>query len=82
MLDDDFADGGAAGEGDFIYVGMLNQRSAASFSEAGDDVDYARGQAAIGKVFCELESCERSLLCGFENAGAARGDCRPASTQP
>ena len=73
LFHDDFADGGAAGEGDLVDVGMLNERSAAGFAEAGDDVDYARRQAAVGEIFGEFESGERSLLGGLEDAGAAGG---------
>ena len=56
LFHDDLADGGAAGEGDLVYVGMLNERSAAGFSEAGDDVDDAWRQAAVGEIFCEFRA--------------------------
>ena len=74
LFDDDLADGSAAGERDLVDVGMLHERSAAGFAEAGDDVDDARRQAAVGKMFREFERGERSLLGGFEDAGAAGGD--------
>jgi hypothetical protein len=76
LLDDDLADGGAAGEGDLVDVGMLDEWSAAGFSEAGDDVDHARRQTAVGEIVCEFESSKRSLLGGLEDAGAAGGDGR------
>ncbi len=53
---------------------MLDERSAAAFSKAGDDVDHARGQAAVGEILGQFENSERSLLGRLENARAARGD--------
>src|SRR4029077_733091 len=76
LLDDDLADCGAAGKRDLVHVRVLDERSAGSFAEAGDDVDYASGQAAISKVFCKFEGGKRRLLGGFEDAGAACGDGR------
>ena len=76
LFDDDLADGRAASEGDLVDVGMLHQRSAAGFTEAGDDVDDAGRQAAIGKVFRKFEGRERSLFGRLENTGTARGQRR------
>src|SRR5271156_3761870 len=49
-----------------VHVRMLDQRSAAGLSETGDDVDYARGQAAVSQILREFESSERSLLGRLE----------------
>src|SRR5207253_1909781 len=73
LLDDDLAYGGAAGEGDLIDIRMLHERSAAGFAEAGNDVDHARWQAAVGEMLGEFESSERRLLGGLEDTGASRG---------
>ena len=74
LLDDDLADGGAAGKGNLVDVGMLDERSAAGLAKAGDDVDDPRRQAAVGEVFGEFKRGERSLLGGLQDAGAACGD--------
>ena len=73
LLDDDLADGGAAGESDFVDVGMLDERSAAGLAETGDDVDDARRQAAVGEMFREFKGGERSLLGRLEDAGTTGG---------
>ena len=70
LLDDDLADGRAAGERNLVHIGMLNERSTASFTESGHDVDDARRQSAVGKVLREFQSRERRLLCGLEHARA------------
>ena len=73
LFDDDLSYGGATGEGNFIDVRMLDERSAAGFAETGDDVDDPRRQAAVGEMFREFESGQRSLFGGLEHAGAAGG---------
>ena len=47
LLDDDFPDRRAAGKGNLVDVGMLHQRRAAGFTEAGDDVHHARRKTHI-----------------------------------
>src|SRR5579871_3034530 len=76
LLDDDLADRGAAGESDFVDVGMLYQRCARGFTETRDDVHHARRQSAIGEILRELKRGERSLFGGLENAGAPGGQRR------
>src|SRR5258706_6544843 len=53
---------------------MLDERSTAGFSETGNDIDHAGGQATVAEIICELESGEWSLLGGLKNAGASCGD--------
>ena len=55
---------------------MAHDRHAGGFSEAGDDVDDAGRQAAVGEVIGEFERGERSLLGGLEDTGAACGNRR------
>ncbi len=53
---------------------MLDERSTGGLSKASDDVDHAGRKADLGKPFRSLESRERSLLGGLENAGATGGE--------
>jgi hypothetical protein len=46
-LDDDFANGSAAGESDFVDAGVSNERGASGFAKSVDDVDYAGRQASL-----------------------------------
>ena len=72
-LDDDFADRGAAGEGDLVDAGMRNQRGACDFASAIDDVDHAGGQADFFEPVGKFHRGQRSLLRGFQNASATSG---------
>ena len=72
-LNDLFAHSGAAGEGDLVDVGMLNQRRPGGLTESGDDVDHAVGKSAGLELFGEFENGERGLLGGLEYAGATGG---------
>src|SRR5580698_3707086 len=69
-FDDDFADGGAAGESDFIHAGMRYERGTRGFAEAVDDVYHTRRQANFGEIVRKFKRAERRLLSGLENAGA------------
>ena len=48
------ADGGRAGEGDLVHVGVLDQREA-DLARAGDDVDDARRQVGLAADVGEEE---------------------------
>ena len=56
-----------------LTSGCCDQRRAAGLAETGDDVDHAGRQAAIGEMFREFQSRQRSLLGGLQHAGAACG---------
>ncbi len=73
-LDDDFADGGAAGEGDFVHAGMGDEGGASGFAKAVDDIDNAGWKAGFLEPIGHFERGERGLLGGFEDAGAAGGE--------
>ncbi len=73
-LDDQLADFGRAGEGDFVHVGMRGECGAGGFAEAGNDVDYAFGEAGGFDEFAETQRGERRLLGGLENNRAACGE--------
>ena len=53
-LDDDFADSGAAGESDFVHVGMRDDSGAGGFAKAVDDVDDARRETGFFKPIREF----------------------------
>ena len=71
---DDAADGGRSGERDGAHVGMLGERRADFGAESGDDVDDAFGQAGVGQRAHQIESGERSVLRGLDDAGVAADD--------
>ncbi len=64
-LDDELADFGRAGEGDFVHVGMRGECGAGGFAEAGDDVDHAFGEAGGFDEFAEADRGEWSLFGGL-----------------
>ena len=66
LLDDDFADRGAAGKGDLVDVGMLHQRRSAGFAEAGNDVDHAGRQAASASQFAISSAVRGVCSAGFK----------------
>src|SRR5215472_4631442 len=73
-LDDDFSDGRAAGEGDFVNVGMSDKPSTRGFAKAVDDVDDTGRQPDFFEPVGKFERGERCLLGGFEDASATSGD--------
>ena len=75
LLDDDLADRGAAGERNLVDVGMLHQRRAARFAEAGDDVDHAGRQADLR----ENQFANSSAVSGVCSAGF-RTQVQPAAS--
>src|ERR1700722_3521818 len=61
-LDDELADFGGAGEGDFVYVGVRGESGTGGFAETGDDIYYAFGEAGGFDEFAEADRGERSLF--------------------
>ena len=54
---------------------MLGDRRADFGAESGDDVDHALGQPRVGQCSHEIESRERCVLRGLDDAGVAADDC-------
>ena len=75
-LDDQFADGRAAGERDLIHAGMRDQRGTAGLAKAIHDIDDAGRQAHVFEPACKFKRRQRSLLRGLEHARAARRERR------
>src|SRR2546426_6588823 len=73
-LDDDFSDGGAAREGDFVHTGMCDKRSARGFAKPVDNIDDPGRQAQLFKPAGDFHHGERRLLGRLEDAGATGGD--------
>ena len=73
LLHDDLADRRAAREGNFVHVGMLYERGAGGFSEAGNDVYDSRRKPNLAEPFRKLECRQGRLLGGFQHAGAPGG---------
>ena len=73
-VQDQLADFGGAGEGDFVHVGMRGESGAGGFAVARDDVDDAIGESGFLKEFAEAKRGERRLLGGLQNYGAAGGE--------
>ena len=65
------ADFGAAGEGDFVDAGMIDDRRA-GFACAGDDVHHARRQIGVANDLGELHRRQRRRFGGLEHDGVAR----------
>ena len=73
-VDDELADFGGAGEGDFIDVHVCGERGAGSFAVAGNDVDDAIREAGFLHQFAETQCRERCLLGWLEHDATARGE--------
>ena len=75
-FDDEPADFGRAGEGDFVDERMCGERRACAFAESGEDVDDAFGEAGFVDEFGEAQAGHRRLLGELEHDGAAGGESR------
>ena len=73
---DHFADFDAAGERDFVDVGVCDETRAGCFTRSGDDVDDAGRQAGFFETRRQCQRSQRRLLGRFQNDGAAGADCR------
>ena len=73
-LHDDLSDGRAAGESYLVNARMRNERGAGNLAEAVDDVHDTGRQTHFFKPIGKFECRKRSLLRGFQYAGAPRGD--------
>src|SRR5207245_3664974 len=73
-FDDDFSDGGAAGEGDFVNAGMGHQRGSGGLAKTVDDVDDAGRKTKFFKPTGDFHHGERGLLGRLQDTGASGGD--------
>ena len=73
-FDDQAADFGRSGEGDFIDHLMGGERRARAFAESGEDVDDSLGEAGFVDEFGEAEAGHWGLLGELEHDGAAGGE--------
>ena len=71
-LADALADGGGAGEGDLVDVGVDEGRAGGAV--AGDDVEDALGEARLAADLGEEEGGEGGVFGGFEDDGVAGGE--------
>ena len=70
-LGDVGAHGGGAGEADGADIGMFDDGRACFGAEAGDDVDYARGQPGIDQGLDQVVGRERCIFSRLDDAGVA-----------
>ena len=71
FLSDDAAHGCRSRERNRAHIRMLDHRRADFAAEAGDDVDHARGNAAIGQRLHEVQRRERRVLRRLDHRGVA-----------
>ena len=71
----DATDRGRSGERNRAHLGMLDHRRAYLAAKAGDDVDYAGGNSAIGQRLHKVERRQRRVLRRLDHRGVA-GDQR------
>jgi len=66
-LDDQLADFGRAGEGDFVDIRMFCQRGSSGLAISGDDVHHAVGKTGLGDELAQADRRKRRLFRGFED---------------
>ena len=76
-MNDQLANLGGSGEGDFVHQRMRSERCAGSFSVARDNVHDAFREARFQNQFAEAQDGKRCLLGGLQYHRAARSQCRP-----
>lgn len=81
-LKDVTSDKGGTSESNLVDVHMASNSSSSSTSEAGNNVDDARGEASFLDQLGGIEGGQRSLLSGLEDNSVTSGDGRTDLPRP